>query len=738
MKKTKATGALGGAEPVARSLSAGKAGCVQPHGVVFILDAATGVVRQASANTGELLGVPAAALLGESLDILGGDLASQVRLRLRERVGSIPGVFFGTTRVLRGGARGVAGTIHRNRDGVVVLEAIPSPLPDASASSRELPQQLATAIDQLGAATRLSELAGRAADAYRELTGYERVIVYRLPISGFGEVLGESRDGQLDSWLGVGLADLDALGRATNDAFSSRVRALADAAAFDVPLMPPLLESIGSLPDLGRASLAAATPTIREHVRGAGARAGFVSLIVRSGEPWGVVVGYHSHPRQLTPALHSACDLLSELTAARVAVIENFARVAAASSVRRLDEHLLAKTLSGGMWQETVLEDARDLLALVGADGLALMSDGQVRRAGDAPSEAALHSLALWLASQPTADGVIARDSLPVDVPDMAGVGATCAGLLAVELSRPGGEFLLWFRREAIRDIRAQGGASHSTRGECRPWSGTDVASAKAVAAALRDVSVQVRSMSYLLVEDRLENLSQALQGSDEGILIADGAGKVRFMNQAFRRFFELQTPGELTLADLPAAFGDSPAARSLVESVLEQRQSWQGELALHATAERPATVAVRAEVIPRLEGFGALGFILLATSLAARDADESARARAREAIRAAQEPLATMRLHPLAAPSPASLVVLTDGQANVARDGSGGRQRAGEEARQAARLLRAAGTRSVVIDTAQRPQPLARQLADDMGARYVPLPHAGARAISEAARLSA
>ena len=85
-----------------------------------------------------------------------------------------------------------------------------------------------------------------------------------------------------------------------------------------------------------------------------------------------------------------------------------------------------------------------------------------------------------------------------------------------------------------------------------------------------------------------------------------------------------------------------------------------------------------------------------------------------------------------------ASLVVLTDGQANVARDGSGGRQRAGEEARQAARLLRAAGTRSVVIDTAQRPQPLARQLADDMGARYVPLPHAGARAISEAARLSA
>jgi magnesium chelatase subunit D len=81
------------------------------------------------------------------------------------------------------------------------------------------------------------------------------------------------------------------------------------------------------------------------------------------------------------------------------------------------------------------------------------------------------------------------------------------------------------------------------------------------------------------------------------------------------------------------------------------------------------------------------------------------------------------------------SVVVLTDGQANVARDGSGGRERAGEEARQAARLLRAAGTRAVVIDTGQRPHPLAQRLAQDMGARYVALPHAGARAISEAAR---
>jgi len=79
------------------------------------------------------------------------------------------------------------------------------------------------------------------------------------------------------------------------------------------------------------------------------------------------------------------------------------------------------------------------------------------------------------------------------------------------------------------------------------------------------------------------------------------------------------------------------------------------------------------------------------------------------------------------------SLVVLTDGQANVARDGSGGRQRAAEEALQAARALRAGGFRTLLIDTAPRPQPQARALAECLCARYLPLPYADARALAGA-----
>ena len=77
------------------------------------------------------------------------------------------------------------------------------------------------------------------------------------------------------------------------------------------------------------------------------------------------------------------------------------------------------------------------------------------------------------------------------------------------------------------------------------------------------------------------------------------------------------------------------------------------------------------------------------------------------------------------------TLVLLTDGRANVARDGKGNRARAEEEALAAARNLRAAGTRVLLIDTSPRPHAPNERLAAQMGARYVPLPYADAASLS-------
>ncbi|MES2195143.1 MAG: magnesium chelatase subunit D [Pseudomonadota bacterium] len=79
------------------------------------------------------------------------------------------------------------------------------------------------------------------------------------------------------------------------------------------------------------------------------------------------------------------------------------------------------------------------------------------------------------------------------------------------------------------------------------------------------------------------------------------------------------------------------------------------------------------------------------------------------------------------------TVILLTDGRANIARDGAQGRPRAEQDAMDAARQLRAAGVTTVMVDTSPRPGPLAETFAKEMGARYLPLPHADATALSKA-----
>lgn len=82
--------------------------------------------------------------------------------------------------------------------------------------------------------------------------------------------------------------------------------------------------------------------------------------------------------------------------------------------------------------------------------------------------------------------------------------------------------------------------------------------------------------------------------------------------------------------------------------------------------------------------------------------------------------------------------VFLTDGRANIARDGSTGRAKASEDALSAAREMAAQNFRTILVDTSPRPQPSARDLAMAMNARYLPLPHADAKTLSDAVQRAA
>jgi len=72
-------------------------------------------------------------------------------------------------------------------------------------------------------------------------------------------------------------------------------------------------------------------------------------------------------------------------------------------------------------------------------------------------------------------------------------------------------------------------------------------------------------------------------------------------------------------------------------------------------------------------------------------------------------------------------LVVLTDGRANIAADGSALRPLAEADATAAANAIGAAGIGAAFVDISARPRPEGAALAAAMGAHYLALPRADA-----------
>jgi magnesium chelatase subunit D len=162
--------------------------------------------------------------------------------------------------------------------------------------------------------------------------------------------------------------------------------------------------------------------------------------------------------------------------------------------------------------------------------------------------------------------------------------------------------------------------------------------------------------------------------------------------------------------------------AKGAVETLLQQSYVRRAEVALIAIRGTGATLLLpptrsltRARrLLAELPGGG--GTPLAAGIDAARALAEAAPARGRTP----------------------SVVLLTDGRANIALDGRQGREAAQADAGAAARRLAGAGIRALVIDIGPRARPEAASLAAGMAGRYLHLPVADGAAVSRAVAASA
>jgi light-regulated signal transduction histidine kinase (bacteriophytochrome) len=429
-------------------------GGIQPHGALLVVDEADGRIRHASANTTAILGT--AIVAGDALDRLGNTrLAADLAAWLPQ---SEPNF----RRIATLGGRRCQVMAHRTRQGVVV-EFEPDDADEPETLDTLYPR-LQRFLDTLDAAPTAGDAARQAARHVRELTGFNRVLIYRFDEAWNGTVIAEDGDGTLPSYLDLRFPASDIPGQARELYRLNRLRMIPDADYTPVPIQPPVSARDGAALDLSFAALRSVSPVHLAYMRNMGTAASMSVSLVIDGRLWGLIACHHAAPWRVGPAARTACDSIGQFLAQHLGARARTEEAAQRIALKRIESGLLARLARAGSFQRALVENADSWLALFDATGAASVSPGLVLTAGRTPTQEQIAALAEWLQQQGAAP-VFATDRLPALCPAAAAYADVASGVLAVSVSRLHASYILWFRPELVRTVAWAGEPRKSGHG---------------------------------------------------------------------------------------------------------------------------------------------------------------------------------------------------------------------------------------------------------------------------------
>lgn len=632
------------------------AGSVQPHGVLLTVDERQLLILQVSANAQALLGVPASALVGKPLDILGGNIVDRVALisAIDDLAEPMPLVcqlqFLGKMETFEG-------TAHRVSARYLVLEIEPissaaTSLETVRMDSKALLEHLGESVNRFTDASTVGALCDSVVTRVRDMVGYDRVMVYKFDPAGHGNIISEARDPRLESLLGHRYPTTDIPQRARELYVRNRLRMLVDVQSEQALLVPRHLPDSGEDLDMSMSQLRSMSPLHLQYLKNMGVTSTLVVSVIREGRLWGLIACHHYAPRNLCFSVRAAAGLLAEVISTRIAAIENYAHAQVAIQVRRLEQRVIDATSTEGDWALALFRNPQTLLQPLEASGAALCYDGEIHVSGETPSTPELCGLVRWIDEQQS-DSPFNCSSISRVNPEFQSLTVTASGVLAVRLSASRPDYLIWFRKEQLQSVvwagnpakviisnnplelsprRSFAAWSEMIRGTALPWSASEIALARAFGASLTAIIVQVNAVRLLIAEHQLTRIRATVASCTEPVVVADASQKIMFANDAFVGLVHSSRKHIAQSSDVSILFTEPAEIRSILNNMVDERRAWRGPQQLNLGEKGNLPVMVRAEVVPDRDG-SVLGFFLIFDDMTKVQRADAARQRLEQSL---------------------------------------------------------------------------------------------------------
>ena len=421
-------------------------GSIQSHGYLLVVDPNSLNIQYLSENFASLLGkIPSELINANIAEFLDAEFVEQVKKHS-------DAVDFYTINPLQAQIKIGREAQHEmtavlSRNNIYLLIELEQSLNSGRKHFDSMSHLMKQSLPLIVEAKELDSSFKAAVDEIRNLTGFDRVMLYKFDHEYNGQVVAEAKKQSLNSFLHQHFPESDIPKQARELYVRNPIRLLADVDA-QVSRLYPLDKPV----DLSSCILRSVSPIHCQYLRNMGVKASMSISVIIAGKLWGLIACHHYSihvvPFEVREVAQYMSLMMSSMISLKTQSVDNLQTARAKSISAKISEHMSDEVF----FVDGLRKDIPMLLEMLDATGVAWRLEKKIECHGETPTKKAIDALFKWIMNEEKAEqSIYYTHNLPVENPEFTSIGATASGVLFLPLSVSDNLFIMWFRKELIQ-----------------------------------------------------------------------------------------------------------------------------------------------------------------------------------------------------------------------------------------------------------------------------------------------
>ena len=429
-------------------------GHIQPHGVLLVVQEPQLEILQVSENTLHLLGFAPESAIGQDLSLL-FDRVQLEKLKACLRNENLKTVNPIKLYVERPGKSLEFDCIlHRVQEVLMVELELATSQENLSVFS--FYHSVRATVSKIQSAKNLKDLCQVTVEEVRQISGFDRVMVYQFDPEGNGAVIAEDKAEKLSPFLGLNYPSSDIPKQARQLYSLNWLRLIPDINYQPVPIVSGKHDVTTQPRDLSFSVLRSVSPIHIEYLQNMGVAASMSISLIKDKELWGLIACHNYTPKYLNYELRAACEFIGQVMSLELQSKEGNEDYDYKLHLKSLQTKIFEDISTSENLSQVLVKCQHNLLEAVNAQGAAIVFGDNCYRVGQTPEGESLKYLTQWVQKHLKQE-IFYTDSLAKCYPEAEEFKDTASGCLAIAISPTQKIYVLWFRPEVIKTVNWAG-----------------------------------------------------------------------------------------------------------------------------------------------------------------------------------------------------------------------------------------------------------------------------------------